>query len=135
IRKPAWTQSEQDKLIRIINAKYRDKVAGNWELVVQHIKDIPVNYRHPWTQKEHNDLALHIKTHYYQAGRRLNWTKIGRAFGRTALSCKLAYYMRRSDGPETGSKDSSAASLGSKGETAAVEQVLKHGSHSDMIGK
>ncbi|KAI8318555.1 hypothetical protein GQ54DRAFT_314390, partial [Martensiomyces pterosporus] len=135
-KRPTWAQSEQDKLIRIINAKYRGRVAGNWDLVVQHIKDIPTNYRHAWTDEERAELVTHIRISYYLAGRKLNWTKIGRAFGRTGESCRLAYYMRKNvAGKGQVQEGASEAAQRGTDKMAAVEQALRSPGNSEMADR
>ncbi|ORX68173.1 hypothetical protein DL89DRAFT_323763 [Linderina pennispora] len=48
-QRETWTQRDQDRLIRMINTKYRNTVPGNWDVVVQLLKDASANHRKPWT--------------------------------------------------------------------------------------
>ncbi|KAJ2735835.1 hypothetical protein IW152_001307 [Coemansia sp. BCRC 34962] len=89
-----WTQGEQERLVRLINTEYRGKVTGDWDTVVQHLRETPANYRRPWTPTERAQLSEHIKTKYLVNGRNVDWDRVGRAFGRTVNSLKHTRYAR-----------------------------------------
>ncbi|KAJ2421948.1 hypothetical protein GGF41_003677 [Coemansia sp. RSA 2531] len=89
-----WTQGEQERLVRLINTEYRGKVTGDWDTVVQQLRETPANYRRPWTEAERLQLSEHIKTKYLANGRNVDWDRVGRAFGRTVNSIKNVRYVR-----------------------------------------
>ncbi|KAJ2880002.1 hypothetical protein IWW38_006023, partial [Coemansia aciculifera] len=87
-----WTQGEQERLVRLINTEYRDKVAGDWDTVVEQLRATPTNYRRQWTEAERAQLATHIKSKYLAAGRPVDWDRVGRAFGRTVNAIRNTRY-------------------------------------------
>ncbi|KAJ2745626.1 hypothetical protein GGI20_002009 [Coemansia sp. BCRC 34301] len=89
-----WTQGEQERLVRLINAEYRGKVSGDWDTVVQQLLETPPNYRRQWTAAERAQLSAHIKAKYLAAGRTVDWDRVGRAFGRTVNAIKNVRYVR-----------------------------------------
>ncbi|KAJ2863189.1 hypothetical protein GGH94_003774 [Coemansia aciculifera] len=89
-----WTQGEQERLVRLINTEYRGKVTGDWDTVVQQLRETPANYRRPWTAVERAQLSEHIKVKYLANGRNVDWDRVGRAFGRTVNSIKNVRYVR-----------------------------------------
>ncbi|KAJ2688283.1 hypothetical protein IWW39_002327 [Coemansia spiralis] len=95
-----WTQGEQERLVRLINTEYRGKVTGDWDTVVQQLRETPANYRRPWTPTERAQLSEHIKIKYLANGRNVDWDRVGRAFGRTVNSLKNTRYVRTKEQKE-----------------------------------
>ncbi|KAJ1949355.1 hypothetical protein EC988_004806 [Linderina pennispora] len=93
-QRETWTQRDQDRLIRMINTKYRNTVPGNWDVVVQLIKDASANHRKPWTAELLTELQDLVQANF-STGRPLNWTKIARTMGRSPTACFCAFYQNR----------------------------------------
>ncbi|KAJ2494593.1 hypothetical protein IWW47_004528, partial [Coemansia sp. RSA 2052] len=118
-----WTQGEQERLVRLINTEYRGKVSGDWDTVVQQLRETPANYRRHWTAAERAQLSTHIKMKYLATGRTVDWDRVGRAFGRTVNAIRNVRYVRTKQQKEEKRRTAEAAMAVTK-VSAADTQAL-----------
>ncbi|KAJ2718190.1 hypothetical protein GGI07_005858 [Coemansia sp. Benny D115] len=93
---PDWSDSKKAELIKLINTSYRDKIAGDWDLVIRHIEDIPAKHQQIWTENESKRLGEYIHTNYVSKRIAIDWEQVARALGRSAQTCLTVYYTRAS---------------------------------------
>ncbi|KAJ1946502.1 hypothetical protein GGF37_001127 [Kickxella alabastrina] len=89
-----WSAAEQKELIQMINNDFRGKIEGNWDLVAQHIRDVPINHWQTWSSAERKKLVDTVHQKYISKRRSINWERIGAEFNRTPDTCITVYYCK-----------------------------------------
>lgn len=89
---PEWTAQKQQELLNLISQHKQHK--GNWPLVSQYVRDIPIRYSAKWTPQETDRLRQHIQTEYRRRSQKMDWPRIGKYMGRSPSACFLRFYQQ-----------------------------------------
>ncbi|KAJ2367012.1 hypothetical protein H4S01_002395 [Coemansia sp. RSA 2610] len=86
-----WTPEHTRDLVAHINAEYRGRVTGNWDLVVDKLQRLTAKHHFHWSCAELKQLEQHVQHTYLLAGRLVDWTAVAARFGRTPGACYAAF--------------------------------------------
>ncbi|KAJ2006160.1 hypothetical protein GGI02_003596 [Coemansia sp. RSA 2322] len=119
-----WTQSEQEKLLRLINDEYRDKIDGNLDVLVQHLQNTPINQKSRWTDTEWKRVSEHIRVEYLVPDKRINWDEVGRKFGRSGNAIMQARHVQNQKEQLTEARQLESARSVSATDKKALEDAI-----------
>ncbi|KAJ2636182.1 hypothetical protein GGF40_003161 [Coemansia sp. RSA 1286] len=89
--KTKWGDDEKTALIDLINQTGKGKVNGDWDKVVRHIEQTPINHFNRWTEDDQRRLEEVVQNEFLYRYRTVDWQIVSRLLGRSATSCFQNY--------------------------------------------